>query len=115
MARFCTGIPFLTTAEEKSIEKNILLFQLEKDDELIARIAEHWGTSDHSCQFLVESYESLNMTPPALFLDGPSDLRSYKAEWLLEYLVNRKRGVDYARRIGHAGGARRYDILGERF
>jgi len=32
----------------------------------------------------------------------------------LEHLVSRKRGVDYARQIGHAGGARRYDILGER-
>lgn len=54
------------------------------------------------------------MAPRALFLDGPSNLRSYTAKWLLEDLVSRKRGVDYARQIGHGGGARRYDILGER-
>lgn len=62
----------------------------------------------------MESYESLNLAPRTLFLDGPSDLRSYKAEWLLEDLVSRKRGVDYARQIGHARGAQRYDIFGER-
>lgn len=73
---------FFNYCRRKINRKESSLVLVRKDDELIARIAEHWGTSDRSCQFLVESYESLNLAPRALFLDGPSDMRSYKAEWL---------------------------------